>query len=488
MKNFEENMVTLLSSRNFVIHIVTNEEERLEYTINKISYKIFNKNIYTWNFIDGYNYNPDNINKAQRNPLQALEIIEGNHCLTPQIFLLKDFDNFINDLSIIRKLKNINQLLKRSNTYLIISSTESNIPVKLQEYITLVEFPLPNTKEISLEVNRLFDIFKIKDSSFYNNIISAYKGFSIEKIRKSISKIVSSKRIHDNVLEMILEEKKQIIKKTDILEFYTRSKKLEDIGGLNNLKRWLIKRSNAFSLQARNYGIPLPKGILLVGIQGTGKSLSAKAIAIEWDLPLLKLDMGKIFAGIVGESENRMRQMIKLCEQIAPCVLWIDEIDKIFTNNNNNNDSGTTSRVMNSFLTWLSEKNNAIFIVATANNVSTLPGEVLRRGRFDEIFFLNLPNFQERLNIFKIHLQKFRPLTWNKYNIYYLSKISYNFSGAEIEQAIIEAMHNAFYENREFNTHDVIDSINDLVPLASMDNKNIIKLQELANTGRIRLA
>nr|QCI07943.1 hypothetical protein [Plumaria plumosa] len=488
MKNFEEKMVTLLSSRNFIIYILTNEEERLEYTLNNISSKIFQKNIYTWNFIDGYNYNPNQTTKAQRNPLQALEIIENNHCLTPQIFLLKDFDNFINDLSIIRKLKNINQLLKRDQTYLIISSTESKIPIKLKEYITLVDFPLPNTKEITQEVNRLFDIFKIKNYSFYNHIISAYKGFSIEKIRKSISKIVSSKKINENILEIILEEKKQIIKQTDILEYYTRSKKLEDIGGLNNLKSWLIKRSNAFSLQAKSYGIPTPKGILLVGIQGTGKSLSAKAIAIEWDLPLLKLDMGKIFAGIVGESENRMRQMIKLCEQVAPCVLWIDEIDKIFSNNRSNNDGGTTSRVMHSFLTWLSEKNNTIFIVATANNISNLPAEILRRGRFDEIFFLNLPTFQERLNIFKIHLRRFRPLTWNQYNIYYLSKISYNFSGAEIEQAIIEAMHNAFYENREFKTQDIIDSISSLVPLASMDNGNTIKLQELANAGRIRVA
>nr|QCI07496.1 hypothetical protein [Malaconema sp.] len=232
----------------------------------------------------------------------------------------------------------------------------------------------------------------------------------------------------------------------------------------------------------------MPKGILLVGIQGTGKSLSAKAIASEWKLPLLKLDISKIFSGILGESETKITRMIHICEQISPCILWIDEIDKIFTKNQYNYDGGTSNRVNNIFLSWLSERKNKIFIIATANNINHLPNEMLRKGRFDEIFFVNLPNFEERLHTFKIHLNKVRPLSWYKYNLYYLSQISKNFSGAEIEQIINEAMCNAFYHNREFTTKDIVYSIETTIPLYSMNELHNLKLQKLVKSGKIRIA
>lgn len=234
--------------------------------------------------------------------------------------------------------------------------------------------------------------------------------------------------------------------------------------------------------------MPYPKGILLVGIQGTGKSLSAKAISTEWKLPLFKLDIGKIFAGIIGESEQRIRKAIELSEKCAPCIIWIDEIDKAFTRQNNFNDSGTTNRVMGSLLTWLAEKNKEIFIVATANNLLDLPPELMRKGRFDEIFFLDLPTFTERLQIFQIHLLKIRPLTWFNYDIKYFSKITEGFSGAEIEQIIIEAMYNGFHQNREFTSKDIIESSKTLVPLSFTYKEQISQLQEWAYSGKIRIA
>nr|QCI08665.1 hypothetical protein [Sphondylothamnion multifidum] len=483
--NFQQEIIQLLSSRHFIICIHSKEEERLEYILNYISNNILFNHIYSWDFINGYSHN---IERAKKNPLEALNFIETIDKKTKKIFFLKDFNKFMNDISIIRKLKNLSHELKTSNSYILISYNNGDIPTEITDYITYIELPLPNKKEIELEVKRLIQIFKIPFNIPIHQLVLAYQGFSIEQIRKSISKISSHKKFSRKILNYILQEKKQLISQTDLLEFYPSNNNLNDLGGLKNLKTWLQKRTDTFSIKAQNYGIRYPKGILLVGIQGTGKSMSAKAISLEWKLPLLKLDIGKIFAGIIGESESRARQMIHISEKISPCILWIDEIDKIFNKYTSNNDSGTTNRVINTLITWLSEKNNGVFIVATANDITNLPLEILRKGRFDEIFFLDLPNFEERLNIFTIHLKKLRPLSWNKYNIYYISKISHKFSGAEIEQAIIEAMHNAFYENREFNTQDIIHAIQNLVPIAFIDSLKISQLQELAHTGKIRIA
>ena len=234
--------------------------------------------------------------------------------------------------------------------------------------------------------------------------------------------------------------------------------------------------------------MPNPRGLLLVGLQGTGKSLTAKAIANEWKLPLLKLDVGKLFGGIVGESESRLRQMIQLAEILSPCILWIDEMDKAFTNNENKGDSGTSNRVLGTFITWLSEKTKPVFVVGTANNISVLPLEVIRKGRFDEIFFLDLPLREEREEIFKIHIQEFRSQSWELFDYQKLGQLSESFSGAEIRQSIIEAMYYAFHEEREFTTQDICYAIKNIIPLSELDTKEIQLLQSWASSGRIRPA
>lgn len=485
---FEEKLILLLLSRHLLIYIVTNEEERLENTINSIIKNKYPSSIYYWNFIDGYQNNPNYINQGKRNPLAALDIIDNIDSSSSKIFVLKDFHLFMDDVSIIRKFKNLFIKLKNSNLHIIITASDIQVPKLLQEIITVLEFPLPNVKEILIELEYLFSFINLDFEVDLENLALSYKGMSMDLIRRSIAKWISSHQNIDSILNIIIEEKKQVIQKTDILNFYPTTNTLEDIGGLSNLKYWLKKRSNAFSQQAQNYGIPSPRGILLAGIQGTGKSLSAKAISQQWQLPLLKLDIGKIFGGIVGESESNMRNMIKVAEESAPCILWIDEIDKAFTRINNSGDSGTTNRVLSSFLTWLSEKEKQVFIVATANNVLCLPPEMLRKGRFDEIFFLDLPNAEERVKIFQIHLMKMRPLTWKTYNIIYLSQLTENFSGAEIRQIIIEAMHNAFYEKRDFKTEDIVMVIKEFIPLSFTDHIVISSLQEWAKLGKVRLA
>merc|ERR1712157_196175 len=441
-------------------------------------------------FVEGYTNNPNNEGFAKRNPLQALELIERLTAETPAIFLLKDFNRFLTDVSISRKLKNIARILKLQPKTIIIIGSDFNIPKELQDLITTIQFQLPNQAEIIQELTRLIDSLNIKiNSELFENLTQTCQGLSLERIRRVLSKIIAThKTIDKNSISILLSEKKQIISQTEILEYWSAPDKIGNIGGVEILKDWLKKRKTSFSIQAANYGLPTPRGLLLVGIQGTGKSLTAKAIANEWQLPLLKLDVGKLFGGIVGESESRLRQMIEVAETISPCILWIDEIDKAFSNNTSTGDSGTSNRVLATFISWLSEKTKPVFVVATANNVDLLPLEIIRKGRFDEIFFLDLPQKQEREQIFKIHIQEFRPNRWKSFDYSKLAQLSEAFSGAEIRQSIIEAMYHGFYEKREFTTEDICLALTQLIPLSQFENNQTLKLKNWAVSGQIRLA
>nr|YP_009393213.1 hypothetical protein [Symphyocladiella dendroidea]ARW61775.1 hypothetical protein [Symphyocladiella dendroidea] len=486
--NFEKEIQTVLISKHFLIYISTEEEERLEYILQQTINKMFKGKIYSWNFIDGYKDNPNYTYQCIQNPLEALNTITKYNNKRAKVFFLKDFHVFLQDISISRKLKNLYQYLNKSDQYVILSGTEVNIPIELKEYIVYIQMPLPNKKEILIELNRFLYKENTDKLKYRQAICVAYTGFSINKIRKSLSKLILNNISKNQIIEQILQEKEKIIQNTEGLKFYSSESNLVEVGGLQNLKNWLQIRNLAFTQIANSYGIKKPKGVLLVGIQGTGKSLSAKIISNEWNMPLFRLDVSKVFTGILGESENRIEKVINICEKSSPCILWIDEIDKIFSEYNTNNDSGTKQRVTNIFLTWLSEKKQEVFIVATANTIHQLPIEILRKGRFDEIFFVDLPNFKARLKIFQIHLKTYRPITWNKYNIYYLSKISKGFSGAEIEQSIIDAMYIGFYNKREFTTTDVKNAIKKIIPLSKIERKKILNLRKWGYSGKITIA
>ena len=487
---FTDELTLLLKARYPVIFINTIEEDRVEYVIRKYIKNSLNRSIYSWDFVDGYTNNPNNEGFAKRNPLQALELVEKLTAETPAIFLLKDFNRFLTDVSISRKLKNIGRILKLQPKTIIIIGFDYTIPKELQDLITVIKFQLPVANEIKQELTRLINSLNIEiESELFENLTQACQGLSLERIRRVLSKIIATqKTINENSINILLNEKKQIISQTEILEYWSAKEKITNIGGVDNLKQWLKKRKTSFGVQASNYGLPTPRGLLLVGIQGTGKSLTAKAVATEWQLPLLKLDVGKLFGGIVGESESRLRQMIEVSETLSPCILWIDEIDKAFSNTENKGDSGTSNRVLATFISWLSEKTKPVFVLATANNVDLLPIEIIRKGRFDEIFFLDLPQKEERKQIFKIHIKEFRPNSWKDYDYEKLVLLSESFSGAEIKQSIIEAMYHAFYEQREFTTEDICLALNELIPLAQLESNQTIKLQNWASSGRIRLA
>nr|YP_011006210.1 hypothetical protein V2485_pgp043 [Dictyotopsis propagulifera]WAM63214.1 hypothetical protein [Dictyotopsis propagulifera] len=489
--NFKEEFSILLKARYPIIYIVTIEEDRLEYTVRKILDTQL-RHLYVWDFIEGYKKNPILNGFGKRNPLEALEFIELINSKTPSIFLLKDFRRFLKDLLISRKLRNLSQLLKIQPKTIVLLDSQLEIPLDLRENITIVQFQLPTTKEIKDEIKRLTRKLHLQGrlSSFIlEKIVQACQGLSLQRIRRVLGKSLAiSSKINQSSIRLILEEKRQIINQTELLEFWSIKEKLKNIGGAYNLKKWLIDRADTFSEQAINYGLITPKGVLLVGMQGSGKSLIAKAVAYEWELPLLKLDVGRLFGGIVGESESRVREMINIAESLSPCVLWVDEMDKAFSQSEQNMDSGTTNRVLSTFITWLSEKTCPVFVIATVNDLHSLPIEILRKGRFDEIFFLGIPSLEERYRIFELHLKRFRPDTWYKYDIQKLGINSHRFSGAEIEQTIIDAMYTAFNEKREFNTNDILLAINQTVPILDIDPMRTELIQSWTSSGRIRIA
>jgi hypothetical protein len=488
--SFNDEFELLLRARYPLIYIPTLEEERAESAIAQSAKRLGNRAVYVWDFVDGYQGNPNDLEVARRNPLQALEFVEKLAESAAAIFILRDFHRFLEDISVSRKLRNLSRRLKSQPKNIVIVSPQVSVPAELAEVLTVLEFPLPNPSEIKAEIGRLLAATgQSLNDKVLDELVRSCQGLSLERIRRVLTRAIASHgEIQPEDVELVLEEKRQSIRQTQILEFYPATEKISDIGGLDNLKDWLLRRGGAFTERARQYGLPHPRGLLLVGIQGTGKSLTAKAIAHHWHLPLLRLDVGRLFGGLVGESESRTRQMIQLAEALAPCILWIDEIDKAFSGIDSKGDAGTTSRVFGTFINWLAEKKSPVFVVATANNIQALPPEMLRKGRLDEIFFVGLPSQEERQSIFELHLSRLRPHNLKSYDLERLAYETPDFSGAEIEQTLIEAMHIGFSQNRDFTTDDVLEAASQIIPLARTAQEQIQFLQDWAAAGKARMA
>jgi AAA+ superfamily predicted ATPase len=488
--SFNDEFELLLRARYPLIYIPTLEEERAEVAIAQTAQRLGERAVYLWDFVDGYQGNPNDQGFGRRNPLQALEFVEKIPANAPSIFILRDFHRFLEDISISRKLKNLARLLKSQPKNIVIVTPQVAIPSDLTEVLTVQEFPLPDVSEIKAEISRLVAATSQSLSDkVLDELVRSCQGLSLERIRRVLARAIAAQgQIQPDDVEMVLEEKRQSIRQTQILDYYPTTEQISDIGGLDNLKDWLLRRGGAFTERARHYGLPHPRGLLLVGIQGTGKSLTAKAIAHHWHLPLLRLDVGRLFGGLVGESESRTRQMIQLAEALAPCILWIDEIDKAFAGVESKGDSGTASRVFGTFINWLAEKKSPVFVVATANNIQALPPEMLRKGRFDEIFFVGLPSQAERQAIFELHLGRLRPHNLKNYDLERLAYETPDFSGAEIEQTLIEAMHIGFSQNRDFTTDDILEAASQIVPLARTAQEQIQFLKDWAAAGKARMA
>jgi ATP-dependent 26S proteasome regulatory subunit len=494
-----QNMDIMLRARYPLIYIIGAEEDPIEDLLQQVA-QISKplRQIYIWDLVSGWHDNHNDINSI----MGAISRINQSSD-QPSIFILKDIHFILKspdtptNAPVIRSLKNLISQLKHTRKTLILISHILTIPPELQEEITIIDFPLPNSSEINYLIDQLVVPQKLQLTPVAREqMVKACQGLSRARIRRVLAAALATKGlITDSDIDSILVAKKETLRQTGILEFYSSTDSLKSVGGLENLKTWVRMRQEAFSQTAREYGIPNPKGLLLVGIQGTGKSLSAKTIAHEWRLPLLRLDIGRLFAGILGESENRIRQMIQLAEAISPCVLWIDELDKAFGNISSagDGDSGTSRRVFGSLITWMQEKTSPVFIVATANNVRILPAELLRKGRFDEIFFLDLPTQAERRDIFQVHLQKIRPSRLRDFDLEKLAQKTHNFSGAEIQQVIVDGMHRAFAvisngNHRDFTTEDILIAISETVPLSTIAKEQINSLKHWAAEAGARTA
>ncbi|MNS23714.1 ATP-dependent zinc metalloprotease FtsH [compost metagenome] len=485
--DFHRELDLLIRSRYPLLYVPTPEEARAEEAIRDAAAASSPpRQVMVWDFVDGFSPGAT----AKEDPLQALDVIRTRPADQSWVFVLRDFHRFLDDVRIARKLRNLTRSLRAERKTVILLSPQLKVPAELSEEVTVLDFPLPTFAQIAKEMEGCLDPAHVRlDAAGKEALVKACQGLTMQRVRQVLAKAIA----HDGILDetdiaLVLEEKKQKIRQTEVLEFHPGHEDLSDIGGLDNLKQWLGLRASAFSESARRYGLPNPKGVLLVGIQGTGKSLSAKAIASLWRLPLLRLDVGRLMGSLVGESEGKAREMIRLAEAMAPAVLWMDELDKAFGAVGSSGDAGTTTRVLSTIITWMQEKTAPVFVVATANNIEVLPPELLRKGRFDEIFFVGLPTDRERREIFEVHLRRVREHTLRSYNLDRLVAVSQGFSGAEIAQAITEAMHEAFAQEREFTTDDVVQALRASVPLSRTAQEHVDRLKRWATSGRARPA
>ena len=487
MNTWFKNLELLIKSRTSLIWIRTKEEERLERLINLACERLNIKRFISWDCVSGIKGLMNEEGKFSNNPLGVLNWLKKQNTEVSTILLVKDFHKFYDDPSINRTIKELSSALKETSNNLIISSHLFPSSEELDELMAIENLPLPDQKELKNLIKKIaINTNSNLEEQDLNELSIASSGLTEIKVKQVTAKALAQRgKISKEDIKDILEEKKQVIARSEILEFFEAKSGQDDIGGLNVLKVWLNQRYRAFSKEARDYGLPIPKGVLLVGAQGTGKSLTAKSISKSWSMPLLRLDVGRLFSSLVGSSEARTREAILRAEAMSPCILWIDEIDKGF-GGDARSDGGTSQRVLASLLTWMAEKESAVFVIATANAIDKLPAELLRKGRFDEIFFLDLPNSEERLSILDLHLKKRRP----SYS-FPLSTIvdrTDGFSGAELEQAVIEGMHISFSENRELMEKDLIKAISELVPLSRTAKEQIDFLKEWSSKGRARSA
>src|SRR5258707_553759 len=368
------------------------------------------------------------------------------------------------------------------------------IPTELDKEITVLNYPLPTRDDLSdlldkiiADVKQFAQVIIDLDDAGRERLLQAALGLTLGEAENVFAKIiVKDERLSGEDVNEVFAEKQQIIRKSGLLEYYASSESFANVGGLGVLKEWLDKRAIAFTKEARAFGLPAPKGILMLGVQGCGKSLCAKAVSNQWQLPLLRFDMGRMFGSLVGSSEENVRRAIAVAESVAPAIFWVDEIDKAFAGSqvSGATDGGTTARVFGTFLTWLSEKNAPVFVVATANDISQLPPELLRKGRFDEIFFVDLPIVEERAEVFQIHLDK-RGRDSAQFELDALAEASRDFSGSEIEEAINSALYDAFYAKTELTNAHVLAALSQTVPLARTMDEQIGRLRRWAE-GRAR--
>ncbi len=477
----------LLVARASLIYLISEEEERVERLVAAASAKGFGENsgVYVWSCLSGLTKGKEVVDPTT-DPVSALEAYLRVKDQFPLI--LKDLHLFIdNNVALIRQLKDCARHLRRSRKACFFICPDLRLPRELYSIFKIEDVPLPRADELGRILETVISarqdadlVRKALTNDVKEKMVRAAMGFTANEALDAFrTAFITEGAVNPRLVDVVLAEKEALVRKGGVLEFVHAPTGTWEIGGLFNLKKWLKDRGRAFSPDAAKQGLAAPKGILVMGVSGCGKSLCVKAAASYWKLPLLRLDMGRIYDGLAGPPEEAMRNSIKTAEALAPCVLWIDEIEAGIANQQQKAAGGSESRVLALFLTWMQEKTAPVFVGATANEVEVLPPEILRKGRFDELFYMGLPSKEERLEILNIHMRK-RNIDVSKFDMAYLVDSTEAFNGAEIEQGIITAMYEAMAQKTELSEHMLANALRNIVPLSRTMRERIEKIEAWA--------
>jgi len=516
-------LADLLRARYPVVYVVSSEEDRVEQELARWVHQrraksqgdadLEARKMISWTINDGFlerswtlesdgtvKWGEDRKIPETDDPERALGHIRRAEFQA--LYVLRDFHPYLTNPKVGRAVRDLHRALREKHTNVVLLSPIFKAPAEIEKDIAVVDYDLPDREEVELTLDRFVDKHGIDsqadrvegDPHVRSRVVEACLGLTIEEVDKVLAKsVIRNYDLHgeqDFDIDTILAEKRHIIRKSGILEFFESDRHFTDIGGLETLKDWLMKRERAFYPEAQRFGLPTPKGILLIGVPGCGKSLTAKSIGVFYKMPLLRLDVGRVFGSLVGSSEENMRKAIRTAEAVAPSILWLDELEKAFSGvqSSGQSDAGTTARVFGTFITWLQEKQSPVFVMATANDVSMLPPELLRKGRFDEIFFVDLPSPGERRSIVDIHL-KMRNRDPAGFDIDKLVAATQGFSGSEIEQTIISAMYDVYEDatrtgdySLDITTEAIVQSSSEIIPLSYTMKERIDHLREWARS------
>lgn len=481
------------------IYLLTAEDMRAQMEIKKAAGDL-NRTLYTWTL--GRGIVEDGVKAGK--PMEDTDNPNGLLTALPKlkkqsIIVLRLFHHFLEDplvqstiLDLMTDYKNASQRM------LIITAPIQKIPMELEKEIALVEMQLPDKETIGVVLDGIISGSQLKGEKVPNEelrkvLVGHACGMTTSEVENALSLSLvrgkTSGKHWDSAV--VLDEKCATLKKSGLLEYIpSKGYGMDSVGGMKNLKNWIAKRKKAWTPEAKEFGLPVPKGLLFVGIPGSGKSLLVQVIAETLNIPLVRLDMGKIHGSLVGQSEANMRMAIQVAEAVSPCILWIDEIEKGLAGSTGQSlDSGVGSRILGTMLTWMQEKTSEVFVCATANDVTSLPPELLRKGRFDEMFSVLLPNTDERKEIFAIHLKKRNrgPLIGKVVDLDFFAKRTEGYSGAEIEAAIVDSMYTAFDAGEDIDQQNLVDAIDNLQPLSKTMAEKINRMEEWCK-GRARPA
>ncbi len=491
-KGLRDILKDMVRARTSLIYLLTDEDRRVELEIKTLATAFRPAfNVYVWSCTNGVTRD-DEVVLADPSIMNALDwFMETTETA---FFIINDVHVFMRDNPpVLRKLKDAARRIENGYKTLFMLAPVLDIPVEISSDVVLVDVPLPTAEEVEKVLGQIVSREKARDSlqqsltdEVKDQFIKGGLGLTTQQMMQTFRKALAGKTaITPREIDTLFEEKRQIVKKSGLLELFPQTTGYDDLGGFRNLKKWLEMRKDIFSKRAREYGLSLPKGVLLMGISGCGKSLCVKAIADFWRVPLLRLDMGRLYDGTQGSPEECFRKVIKTSEASSPCVLWIDEIEAGIANAGQKTLGGSASRVLAHFLTWMQEKTSPVFIGATANQIELLPPEILRKGRFDELFYVELPSERDREEIIRIHLAR-KNVEAGKFDFEPLVKITQGFNGAEIEQGVVGASFRAFTQSREVTENDLYISLESIVPLSTTMQEQIKRLERWAHNRAVR--